>query len=254
MTTKHYDINYLQNTRQLLLNLKEQSYTFFSGVTEGTILDLGCGAGNDVIGLARAAHGGVKVVGADHDPQMIEQGKTQANGMDNIEFILSEAYPLPFENESLSGVRAERLIQHLKNPGEVMGEINRVLKKDAPLVVIETDWNSLSFYTGFVDVQKKVNTYLTDVKVNNGFAAQKLGGYLEANGFKNITFEVKPFVINTLEEANAYFWIEKIVKEASEKGYIEHSEYENFYKALQKADDAHYFSCAINLVLVSCIK
>lgn len=254
MATKHYDIDYLQNTRRLLLSLKEQSYTFFNNVTGGTILDLGCGAGNDVIGLAKAAPNGVKVIGADHDPQMIAQGKTQAKGMDNVEFILSEAYPLPFENESLSGVRAERLIQHLKNPGDVIGEINRVLKKDAPFVIIETDWHSLSFYTEFIDVQKKLNAYLTDVKVNNGFAARKLTGYLQASGFKNITFEVKPFVINTLEEANEYFWIEKIVKEASEKGYIENSGYEDFYQALQKANDASYFSCAINLVLVSCIK
>lgn len=254
MSTKHYDIDYLQNTRRLLIDLKQQSYTFFNKIDDGVIVDLGCGAGNDVIGLAKVVGSKVKVIGADHDPQMVEQGKNQSKGIKNVDFILSEAWPLPFEDESVSGLRAERLIQHLKEPEKVITEINRVLKPGAPFVIIETDWHSLAFYTEFVDTQKKLNSYLTDVKVNNGFAARKLTGYLHANKFKNISFEIKPFVINTLAEANEYFWIEKIVKEASEKGYIADSDYKAFYQALQKADDARYFSCSINLVLVSCTK
>jgi len=254
MANKHYDINYLQNSRRLLVNLKEQSYNFFREVASGTIIDLGCGAGKDVIELTKLVSADVKVIGVDHDPVMLAQGKTEAVEINNVDFILSEAYPLPFEDDSIAGLRTERLIQHLTNPEKVIQEISRILKKDGPLVIIETDWNSLSFYTQFVDIQKKVISYLTDVKVNNGFAAQKLSSYLQLNNFKNIKFEIHPFVVNTLEEANLYFWIEKMVKEASEKGYIKEDEYQTFYNALQQADDEHYFACSINLVVVSCVK
>jgi ubiquinone/menaquinone biosynthesis C-methylase UbiE len=254
MADKHYDINYLQKSRQLLLKLKEESYTFFSGTNDGAIIDLGCGAGNDVIELAKVIGKNAKVIGIDHDPVMLEKGELDAKGLNNVSFILSEAYPLPFDNESISGLRTERVIQHLTNPEKVISEINRILKKDHPFVIIETDWHSLSFYTEFVDIQKKVNAYLTDVKVNNGFAARKLNSYLKLSNFRNIKFEIYPFVVNTLEEANEYFWIEKMVKEASEKGYIQDSEYKTFYNALQKANDEHYFACSINLVMASCIK
>lgn len=254
MVNKHYDINYLQNSRRLLINLKEHSYNFFQDITNGTIIDLGCGAGNDVIELAKITGKDTKVIGVDHDPVMLQQAKEDSKETGNVNFILSEAYPLPFENEAISGLRTERLIQHLNNPEKVIGEINRILKKDSPLVIIETDWNSLSFYTEFTEVQKKVNTYLTDVKVNNGFAAKKLTSYLQASNFRDIKFEIHPFVVNTLKEANEYFWIEKMIQEAVEKGVVKEQEYQAFYKALQEADAKDHFACSINLVLASCIK
>jgi ubiquinone/menaquinone biosynthesis C-methylase UbiE len=254
MINKHYDINYLQNSRRLLINLKERSYNFFREINNGTIIDLGCGAGNDVIELAKVIGEHVKIIGVDHDPVMLQQGKNDSKGIGNVDFILSEAWPLPFEDETISGLRTERVIQHLKNPEKVIQEINRILKKDHPLVIIETDWQSLSFYTEFVDIQNKVSAYLTDVKVNNGFAAKKLISYLQLSNFREIKFEIHPFVVNSLEEANEYFWIEKIVKEASEKGYIKDHEYKDFYNALQRANDENYFACSINLVVASCIK
>jgi ubiquinone/menaquinone biosynthesis C-methylase UbiE len=254
MVNKHYDINYLQNSRRLLVNLKEHSYNFFRSINNGTIIDLGCGAGNDVIELAKITGKDLKIIGVDHDPAMLQQAKEDSNEISNVDFILSEAYPLPFEDETISGLRTERLIQHLNNPEKVIGEINRILKKDHPLVIIETDWNSLSFYTEFIDTQKKVNAYLTNVKVNNGFAATKLVSYLQLSNFRDLKFEIHPFVVNTLKEANEYFWIEKMIREAVEKDYIKEQEYQAFYKAMQKADDENHFACSINLVLASCIK
>jgi len=254
MANKHYDINYLQKSRQLLLHLKESSYGFFSKIEEGTIVDLGCGAGNDVIELAKLAGDGVKIIGIDHDPVMVQKGKEQAKDLSNVDFLLSEAWPLPFENDSLSGLRTERVIQHLPYPEKTVQDIHRVLKSDQPLVIIETDWQSLSFYTEFTEVQRKLSAYLTDVKVNNGFAARKLTRYLELSKFREIKFEIHPFVVNTLEEANEYFWIEKMAREAADKGYMDESEYYAFYNALQKANEANYFACSINLVVASCIK
>ena len=254
MTTKHYDINYLQNSRRLLISIKEQSYIFFESLTSGTIIDLGCGAGKDVIELTKIAGENLKIIGVDHDPVMIQVGKNESGGMGNIDFILSDAYNLPFENETIAGLRTERLIQHLKDPEKVIAEVGRILKKDAPFVIIETDWHSLSFYTEFIDVQKKLNMYLTEAKINNGFAAQNLVSYLQFVGFRDIKFQIHPFLVNTLQEANEYFWIEKMIKEASDQGYLAIDESKAFYGVLQKADNGHYFACSINLVLVSCIK
>jgi ubiquinone/menaquinone biosynthesis C-methylase UbiE len=249
MSEKHYDINYLQNSRRLLLNLKERSYALFNNVKQGTIVDLGCGAGKDVIEIAKQNGTNVKIIGVDHDPVMINQGKADSKDIENVSFILSEAAPLPFEDNSLSGLRTERVIQHLKSPEQVIREVHRILSPGSPFVIIETDWHSLAFFTEFIDIEKKINTYLTDVKVNNGFASRKLSAYLKKESFREIKIEIHPIVVSTLQEANDYFWIEKMVKEVVEQGYITKKEYTDFYTALQTADQNGYFAASINMVV-----
>ena len=249
MSEKHYDINYLQNSRRLLLDLKERSYALFKDIKQGTIVDLGCGAGKDVIELAKQNGPKVKVIGVDHDPVMINQGNEDARDIENVSFVLSEASPLPFDDNSLSGLRTERVVQHLKAPDQVISEVNRILKPGSPFVIVETDWHSLAFFTEFIDVEKKINAYLTDVKVNNGFASRKLTSYLKKQSFKDIKVEIHPIVVSTLQEANDYFWIEKMVKEVVEKGYITAKEHTDFYNALQIADESGYFAASINMVV-----
>lgn len=254
MSQKHYDINYLEDTAKLLGNLKKYSYNPFLQITNGTIADLGCGTGIDAINMAKMLDQKITVVGIDHDPQMIEKAKSSSEDVENVDFVLSEVYPLAYEENTLSGIRAERLLQHLKSPETVVEEIKRVLKADAPLVIVETDWQSLSFYNGDAAIEKKITDYLTEEKVNNGLAARKLTHYMEQGGFREIKLEIFPFVLKTYKEACDYIWIDRIVNEMAEKNYISSQECEAFMQALKNADAQQYFGCAINIVVATCVK
>jgi ubiquinone/menaquinone biosynthesis C-methylase UbiE len=254
MADKHYDITYLQHSAQLLSQLKEYSYTFFEDLTEGIIVDLGCGTGSDIMELSKKVAPSVKLVGVDHDPVMIQEAVKQAGTAEDVTFILSEAYHLPFDDNSISGLRNERVIQHLQRPEDAIQEIKRVLRAHAPLVCIETDWHSLSFYTKYVETQNRLTDYLTGTKVNNGYSAQKLLSLLTENGFGEIRFSIHPVVINNLDEGNIYFRIKDIVEECIKNSVISEQEGVNFYDALVLADRKGYFGCSINLVAVSGIK
>lgn len=254
MSEKHYNAGYLEDTARIMKNLKEHSYQPFQHIASGTIADLGCGTGIDVINMAQLLGDNLKVVGIDHDPVMIDKARTAAAQVTNAAFQLGEVSPLPFTGEALSGVRAERLFQHLSNSETVIGEIKRVMQPGAPLVIVETDWNSLSFYNGDPAIDKKLNRYLTEEKVKNGFAAKKLTGYLEQGSFSDIKLEVFPFVLRSLKEAFDYLWINIMIQEMAEKNYISVLEKETFMSALQSADANQHFACSINIVVVSCVK
>jgi len=103
---------------------------------EGSILDIGCGAGRTTIPLSQL---GYSVCGIDLSPNMIEAAREQAtkNGL-KIDFYDMNAVNLAFANESFDGVLFfGNGFDHV--PGyseklEVFREVFRVLKPGAPFI------------------------------------------------------------------------------------------------------------------------
>lgn len=253
MSKKHYNASYLEDTANFLKGLKEYSYQPFSQITCGTIIDLGCGTGIDVLNMSQFLGDNVNVIGVDHDEALLSKGRHAAAGK-NVHFVQSEAHQIPFEDDSIDGLRTERLIQHLTEPEAVVAEVKRVLKPNGSFLIVETDWASLVFYHGNILVQEKVVHYLTRKKINNGFAARKLTQYLEQSAFRDIGIEIFPFTLRSLREANDYLWIEIILSEMLEKEVLSSEEYGAFLEDLKIAEEMGYFACTINIVVVSSIK
>lgn len=254
MSQKHYDADYLNDTASLLKGIKVSSYEAFSQIKSGTVVDLGCGIGIDVIQMATLFPNQFNVVGVDHDASLIDIAKDSAQHLNNTSFLVSEGNSIPFGDASIEGLRAERLVQHLSNPNEVFDEIYRILKPESPLVIVESDWSSLNFYCGSVDIAQKMTNYLTEQKINNGWASKKLSSYLAKANFSNIKLNVFPFVLNSLLDANTYLWIDKIIEEMYQKGIFTSEEKDDFNNEIIIADQKGYFACSMNIVVGSAKK
>ncbi|MBC7383065.1 MAG: methyltransferase domain-containing protein [Bacteroidia bacterium] len=254
MSTKHYNIKYLENTGEFLKKLKEFSYEPFLKCQPGLIVDVGCGTGMDVINMANLIGKSGNLMGIDHDQTMIDKANLSKGNLANVEFLVSEVNSLPLMDDSVEGLRAERLIQHLTEPQSAIGEMYRVLKKNQPLVIVETDWAGLTIYNEHTEAAKKLTEYLTEVKINNGYASRKLTSYLKNAGFNTISISIFSFVIKSLKEANEYLWLEHILNEATKKGYLSTDENNEFVNSLKSADENGYFACCLNMVIANCIK
>ena len=69
------------------------------------LLDVGCGAGNDVQDLARLVGPSGRVVGIDSSATMIQQARARtAEARLPVEFVQADAYQLPFEVAPLMAV------------------------------------------------------------------------------------------------------------------------------------------------------
>lgn len=254
MSTKHYNTDYLEDTGAFFKSLKEYSYQPFSMLKQGHIVDLGCGTGMDVITMAKLFGENISVTGIDHDLIMLNKGIEGAEGLQNADFVLSEAYPINFDSSSVSGVRAERLVQHLKEPMKVINEIHRVLQPGGPCVIVESDWPGLLFYNQHSKIEQKIIRYLSEQKVNNGYAARNLTSYLKAANFNVIKIEIFPFVLKSLKQANEYLWFDKILNETVKQQVISKDEFDLFNQAMIEADGSGYFACSMNMVVATAIK
>ncbi|MCW8311067.1 methyltransferase domain-containing protein [Sphingobacterium sp. InxBP1] len=254
MDKKHYGAGYLQDTADFLKQLKIQSYSPFNNIKTGVIADLGCGTGMDAINLAQMLGSEVRVVGVDHDEALIEHAKSSSKDIGNVSFVQGEVYQLDFENESIDGVRMERVVQHLTAPDKMFQEVYRILRPGQPIVIVETIWNSLTLYTNQVGIEAKIGHYLTEEKVNNGWAGNKLTADLLAHGFQEVRLQTSCMVSRSREEANRYLYLDKILLEMFDKGKLSQSELDDFQLALDRADECGCFLVSMNLVIAEAKK
>ena len=95
-----------------------------------TVVDIGCGAGMDLLLAARAVGPRGRAIGIDMTDAMAERARTGARaiGLENVDVRLGDALSLPVESESVDFVISNGVLNLTSDKNEAFGEVFRVLK------------------------------------------------------------------------------------------------------------------------------
>jgi arsenite methyltransferase len=132
-----------------LANVPERSVESFAGVAnhfvlgrieEGaTVVDLGCGAGTDLLIAAQMAGSDGRAIGIDMTATMLERARQSASdmGLDNVELYEGLIESLPLEDESVDVVISNGVIDLVPDKDAVFDDIDRVLRPGGRLQIAD---------------------------------------------------------------------------------------------------------------------
>jgi SAM-dependent methyltransferase len=132
-----------------LARVPEASAQSFAGVAnhfglgamnEGeTVLDLGCGAGTDLLIAAQMVGPGGRAIGIDITPSMVTRARESAAemGLGNVEVREAPIEKLPLPDESVDVVISNGVIDLVPDKDAVFSEIKRVLRPGGRLQIAD---------------------------------------------------------------------------------------------------------------------
>ncbi len=98
-------------------------------IDAGVVVDLGSATGSATRTLAKRFRG-AKVVAVDLSLPMLERCRAKRGWFSKTSVLQADASTLPFADQSIDVVFANMLLPWVNDPGQVAGEVSRVLCKD----------------------------------------------------------------------------------------------------------------------------
>ena len=177
----------LAEIEKITHTIKLASYAAM-GIAKGqNVLDVGCGSGADTFRMAKLIshpNQSSMAYGVDFDPDMINAAikrSTDGGRGFNTNHVVASAYCLPYDDQMFDGVRSERMLQHLERPYDAFDEMVRVTKEGGRVVVIDTDWNTLSINTPYAYWEQVLKNHIINSYVQNPFSGRMLYGMANAH-------------------------------------------------------------------------
>ena len=123
---------------------KQETYSLLDIQPGSVILDIGCGAGDDLLAMAERVGESGQVVGVDSSATMIETARARVHDAKESRCRLpaGSICNLKFADETFDGCRADRIFHHLGEPVRALQELVRVTKAGGRIVLFDPDFDA----------------------------------------------------------------------------------------------------------------
>ena len=250
----YVNADYLNAAAALVAGIKQQSFEWMALHAGARVLDLGCGPGTDTVALGRMVGPDGEVHGVDYDVAMVREADLRAKA-DAVDAWVSHhhasAAALPWPSGYFDACRSERVFQHLLDPERAFDELLRVTKSGGQVVIIDTDWATLTIDTDETDLERRLVQFHAAHMMNNPYSGRHLHRMFCRRGLQDIRLNVHPVFIIEVAVARQILRLDHLAVEALAAGVIDAEESLRWQASLSRAAASGGFFASTNAVLVS---
>lgn len=252
--TDYAKSDYLAVIAERVAAHKRRTYELMGLRPGAKVLDVGCGPATDTLALASRVGATGRVCGVDIDPDQIALAREKAvaagvEGWTTHQVIAGQQ--LPFDSNYFDAARSERVFQHNRDADTLLKEMVRVTKPGGAIIVLDTDWSTMSIDTELVDTEQKLKKFHVEKVIKNGYSGRKLRGMFIQNGLNDIMVELAPAYITDYDVSRLMTWYEITEQAALKAGIISRDELSAFQAELEKRNSEGIFFATLLQILVA---
>jgi ubiquinone/menaquinone biosynthesis C-methylase UbiE len=216
-------------------------------------LDVGCGLGDEVRTMAAEVGDDGLAFGVDASRTLLLEARRRTEAGMHAFFSLADAHTLPFPDGTFSGVRAERTLQHVSEPGGVLADMARVLEPGGRLAAIEPDWDTLVIDAEPLDLTRMFCRGWTE-GVRHPNIGRELVGLLSHAGLTKIEVWPVTWLIPSFEVADQQFSISEMAEAVVEREWATAEDAARWFDDVHEREDHREFFAAVTYFFVTALK
>jgi ubiquinone/menaquinone biosynthesis C-methylase UbiE len=219
----------------------------------GRGLDVGCGLGDEVRAMASEVGDRGRAIGIDASRALIREAKSRTTKEALAQFVVGDGHAMPFADDTFSGARAERMLQHALDPQGVMADMARVVEPGGRVAVIEPDWDTLVIDAEPLSLTRLFCRGWTE-GVRHPNVGRELVGMASHAGLDNIEVWPVTWLIPSFKVADQQFSISEMAERAVEMRRAMTEEAAMWFADVHEREEHREFFAAVTYFFVTARK
>ncbi|MEV4441563.1 methyltransferase domain-containing protein [Streptomyces sp. NPDC049577] len=208
-------------------------------------LDIGAGTGDAVRELADET--GAEVVACDLSRTMCAEMKHA--GVRQV--AVADSHRLPFRDAAFDGAWADRVLQHVADPGRALDEMLRVVRPGGRIVVCDPDTATQALNIEDHRLAAKVLGLRQTSGIRHGTFARRVPGLLTTRGLLDVKVEPRTLLVRDKRTVDGTMGIRDWADVFADLGYLDRAEARRFNALLDDAIEGGQFLYSVTYFLTS---
>jgi ubiquinone/menaquinone biosynthesis C-methylase UbiE len=232
---------------------KARSYELL-GLRPGlSVLELGCGLGDDALRMAARVGPEGRVVGVDASLKLLAQALARRPAGLPVRYVRADGRRLPLRADSFDRCRVDRTLQHIADPEQAIRELVRVLKPGGALLAYDNDWGTFAVSGRDLAVTWQVTTAWAEA-ITNRWVGRFLPRYFLEAGLEQVVVEPSVSVLTDFALADQVYNLRQTVERLISAGRLLPADATRWLTDLEEQTRTGGFLCALTAYTVVGVK